>query len=99
VFINTEPAPFPTLSPWQLVIEKNADHNFLTYNSYIDCSTIIEANLQWLESDLRRTPDIYRGDVNENIMTQILALVATSPVIKKLLLKRYGLETPILAAP
>lgn len=83
--INSEPAPFQRNNPVQMahqVLLKAADHNFLTYDSYLDCSQLLGGfTSQELEEQHALNPAILLGQIAPSARLAVKAVVTNSTLL------------------
>jgi len=80
--INTEVHPFvaskPELARCQLVIDK-AGHPFLSYDSFLACHKTLSLPHAQVVGDLVSDMSRYRGEISEQMRTQICGVMMTQP--------------------
>ncbi len=93
VFINTEinPNMFPTASLRALHFELHKISNdFLTYDSFVDCSKLTDRNFDWLHGQITNDPSIVVGEVNETVIGTMHAIITYAPTISIKQKRKYG---------
>lgn len=80
-FINSNINPYikrrRELAAAQVRVLK-ADHGFLTYDSWLDCSDVHTFPLHFLEREIRTNPDALLGCLCPNAQAKMLKVVAES---------------------
>lgn len=80
----------PFLRSQQVLIDC-ARHNFLGYDSYVDCTKLRRTNIQEMVDCIKLDPSKLLGNVETDIMSQIYHLLLNSETIDQRTKNRYSI--------
>ncbi len=93
VFVNTEinlninfSAELQSLH----VLLEAEGRDFLTHDSYVDCSDILPKEVQEIQHAMKNKPEIVIGEISEEDLKIIIDTILRSPKIRGKHKKRYG---------
>ena len=69
---------------------KEEHHSFLKYDSYADCSNILEIKKEKLKGLLKQKPDLKKGKISESILASIHYTITMAKTITKAVKKKFG---------
>ncbi|ARN78490.1 hypothetical protein BST97_11105 [Nonlabens spongiae] len=67
-----------------------SDHDFLNYDSFVDCSNLRQEQIYDLELELNSNLDAYVGDVTQTFLETLRNAIKHSNTIKGKLKKKFG---------
>ena len=92
--INTHINPQINHSPYlqsQHVLIDKANHDFLDYDSYVDCSQIHEKTKQEIVDYICNNPLCVCGNISDNIMNNIREVLINSTILSNNDKRKYGI--------
>lgn len=95
VYINTRINPFiernPELKNLQLPLKRN-NRSILDYDSFVDCTQILEYQFADIQSHISENPDELLGEIDGFEHLNIVQRIRLSKQISKAQLKKFDLE-------
>lgn len=88
--INTNCLRTPELQALQLTLPCS-DHGFLTHDSFLDCSFLLEIPVQQIEHFFQADGDVYLGELPTGVLNTAKTMVASAKSISKKLREKFGL--------
>lgn len=90
---HINPNYFPTakLRALHLPLKKTADRNYLDHDSFLDCSTIHNIDLNKLKEIISNDPRRHIGKLNDTDLDQAIETVKNAPTIPKKQKEKYNL--------
>lgn len=86
VCINTKPSPREN----HIIIKQN-EHSFLSYDSHIDCSSIIPFEKKWIEELLQKEPERFLGEISPAQYIDLILKIRASVTITADQRKRFNI--------
>lgn len=71
---------------------KKKNYSFLSWDSIVDCSQLLEWPTEKLKNNLAETPEILQGNIDEKEFDTIRSILATARTIEPKKRKKFGLE-------
>jgi hypothetical protein len=89
-FFNSRPFGPPNNRNLQLPFEKNPSREYLSHDSYLDCSSIDEEDLQWVQSTLITDPSCHLGQLSNTDLAYAEKAIMNAKTISGKKKKKYG---------